>query len=131
MTHDLTLHYDRMMLILDPTPLARGLVRKKVEVVNYPDGRFAVRCNGVSLPFRVFDKIRTVEPGTIVENKRLTEVLAHVQAQQAAYAPNRRRFDPARQRPPNNLEAPGLPSKGRAPRGSPAAHATLKRVSAG
>src|ERR1700693_3003698 len=33
----------RMMLILDPTPLARGLGRKKVEVVNYPDGRFAVQ----------------------------------------------------------------------------------------
>jgi hypothetical protein len=26
-THNLTLHYDRMMLMLDPTPLARGLVR--------------------------------------------------------------------------------------------------------
>jgi len=116
-THNLTLHYDRMMLILDPTPLARGLVRKKVEVVNYPDGRFAVRCNGVSLPFRVFDKIRTVEPGTIVENKRLSAVLEHVKAQQAAYAPHQQRGHVARQRPPNNLEAPGLPSKGRAPRG--------------
>ena len=42
-TQNLTLHYDRMMLILEPTPLARGLVRKKVEVVNYPDGRFAVQ----------------------------------------------------------------------------------------
>jgi hypothetical protein len=40
-TCNLTLHYDRMMLLLDPTPLARGLARKKVEVVNYPDGRFA------------------------------------------------------------------------------------------
>jgi hypothetical protein len=82
-------------------------------VVNYPDGRFAIRHMGSDLPFRVFDKIRTVEPGTVVENKRLTEVLAHVQAQQAAYAPHRRRFHPARQRPPNNLEAPGLPTKGR------------------
>jgi hypothetical protein len=33
-TRNLTLHYDRMMLLLDPTSLARGLVRKKVEVVN-------------------------------------------------------------------------------------------------
>ena len=99
--------------ILEPTPLARSLARKTVEVVNYPDGRFAIRAHGIDLPFRVFDKIRTVEPGTIVENKRLTEVLAHVQAQQAAYAPNRRRHHPARQRPPNNLESPGLPSKGR------------------
>jgi hypothetical protein len=29
-TQNLTLHYDRMMLILEPTPLARELVRKKV-----------------------------------------------------------------------------------------------------
>src|ERR1700693_3590705 len=36
-TQNLTLHYDRMMLILEPIPLARGLVRRKVEVVNYPD----------------------------------------------------------------------------------------------
>ena len=116
-THNLTLHYDRMMLLLDPTPLARGLVRKKVEIVNYPDGRFAVQFNGLSLPFRVFDKIRTVEPGSIVENKRLSAVLEHVKAQQASYPPHQQRGHVARQRPPNNLEAPGLPSKGRAPRG--------------
>ena len=111
-TRNLTLHYDRMMLILEPTPLSRGLARQQVDVVNYTDGRFAVRFNDTELPFKVFDKIRTVEPGTIVENKRLTEVLAHVRAQQAAYGANRRRFDPVRQRPPNNLAAPGLPSKG-------------------
>ena len=84
-THNLTLHYDRMMLMLDPTPLARGLVRKKVEVVNYTDGRFAVQFNGTPLSFRVFDKIRTVDPGTIVENKRLGAALALVKQQQAAY----------------------------------------------
>ena len=56
-----------MMLLLDPTPLARGLVRKKVEVVNYPDGRFAVQFNGTALGFQVFDKIQTVQPGAIVE----------------------------------------------------------------
>jgi hypothetical protein len=112
-TLNLTLQYDQMMLMLEPTPFARGLVRKKVEVVNYPDGRFAVQFDGTSLPFRVFDKIRTVEPGTIVENKRLGAALALVQQQQATYAPDRRRYDPARGRPPNNLEAPGLPTKNR------------------
>jgi hypothetical protein len=50
-----------------PLP-ARGLVRKKVVVVNYADGRFAVQFNGMPLSFRVFDKILTVDPGTIVEN---------------------------------------------------------------
>src|SRR6202045_150638 len=70
-TRNLTLHYDRMMLLLDPTPLTRGLVRKKVEVVNYTDGRFAVQFNGAMLGFKVFDKIQTVQPGAIVDNKRL------------------------------------------------------------
>src|SRR5712675_265631 len=115
-TKNLTLHYDRMMLILDPTPLARGLVRKTVDVVNYPDGRFAGQYNGVSLSFRKFDKIQTVAPGAIVGNKQLLAVLEHIKAQQAAYPARQQRGHVARQRPPNNLEAPGLPSKGRAPR---------------
>ena len=55
--------------------MACGLVRKKVEVVNYPDGRFAVQFNGTPLGFRVFDKIRTVHAGAIVDNKRLSAVL--------------------------------------------------------
>jgi hypothetical protein len=110
-TQNLTLHYDRMMLLLEPTRFARGLARKKVEVVNYPDGRFAVQFEGTSLPFRTFDKIQTVAPGAIVENKRLGAALALVKQQQDAYPPHRRRYDPARHRPPNNLEAPGLPSK--------------------
>ena len=120
-THNLTLHYDRMMLILDPTPLARGLVRKKVEVVNYPDGRFAIQFNGAPLGFKVFDKIQTVQPGAIVDNKRLSAVLEQVKAQQAAYPARQQRGHVARRRPPNNLEAPGLPSKGRASRHSAAA----------
>src|SRR6516162_5895924 len=105
-----------MLLILEPTPLARSLVRRKVEVVNYPDGRFAIQFKGTSLPFRQFDKIHTVQPGATVDNKRLSAVLAMVKARQAEYAPSRQRGHVARQRPPNNLEAPGLPSKGRASR---------------
>src|SRR3954454_7815383 len=92
-THALTLHYDRMLLLLDPTPFARGLVRKKVGVVNYPDGRFAIQFEGTSLPFRVFNKIQTVQPGEIVENKRLGPALAMVKEQHAAYPPNGRRYD--------------------------------------
>ena len=45
-------------------------------MVNYPDGRFAVRHEGVALPFRVFDRIQTVAFGPIVENKPLGEALA-------------------------------------------------------
>ena len=101
------------MLLLDPTPFARAFAGKKIEVVNYPDGRFAVRHEGITLPFRVFDKIRTVAPGAIVENKRLGAALAFARELQASYPPNRRRGDPRRQRPPNNLEARGMLTKGR------------------
>jgi len=69
--------------------------------------------DAITVGVRGFDKIRTIEPGTIADNKRLTEALAQVQAQQAAYGSNLRRFHPARQRPPNNLEAPGKPTRGR------------------
>jgi hypothetical protein len=81
--------------------------------VNYPDGRFAVQFNGTALGFKVFDKIQTVRPGPIVENKRLGAALAFARELQASYPPNRRRGDPRRRRPPNNLEAPGMPTKGR------------------
>jgi hypothetical protein len=81
--------------------------------VNYSDGRFAVQFEGTPLPFTVFDKIQTVQPGAIVESKRLGAALALVKQQQETYAPHQRRYHPARQRPPNNLEAPGLPTKGR------------------
>src|SRR5271155_4795435 len=76
-----------MMLLLNPTSLARDLVRKKVEVVNYPDGRFAVQFNGATIGFKVFDMTHTVQPGGIVENKRLSAVLEQVKPQQAAYPP--------------------------------------------
>jgi hypothetical protein len=104
-----------MMLLPDPTPLARGLVRKKVEVVNYPDGRFAVRFNGTALGFGVLTRSEQYT-GAIVDNKRLSVVLEQITARQAAYPAHQQRGQTARQRPPNNLEAPGLPSKGRAPR---------------
>jgi hypothetical protein len=47
-SRNLTLRYDRMMLLLDSTPLARELACRKVEVVNYPDGRFDISggCEG-------------------------------------------------------------------------------------
>jgi hypothetical protein len=108
-----------MLLLLEPTMQARALARKQVEVVNYPDGRFAVRHAGCDLPFRMLDRIAVVEPGTIVESKRLGEALTWIKARQEAYPAYQRRGAVGRARPPNNLEAPGSPShngRGGAPR---------------
>ena len=74
-----------------PVSRLRGLVGKKVAVVNYSDGRFAVQFNGTALAFKVFDKIQTVQPGAIVDNKRLSAVLAQMKAQQAAYPARQQR----------------------------------------
>jgi len=58
-----------------------------------------------------------VQPGTIAENKRLGAA-ASVKQRQAAYAPRQHFRDPARQRPPNNLDAPEMPTKRRLLRGA-------------
>src|SRR5512134_3047904 len=67
----LTLHDDKMLLLLEPNEATRPLARQRVTVVNYPDGRFAIRHKGLDLPFRRFDKLRKVDQAAIVENKRL------------------------------------------------------------
>jgi hypothetical protein len=83
----LTLRYDKMLLLLEPGEVTRPLARERVTVVNYPDGRFAVRHKGRDLPFRVFDKLRRVDQAAIVEHDRLGAVLAQVRERQEAYEP--------------------------------------------
>jgi Winged helix-turn helix len=83
----LTLRYDKMLILLEPNEVTRPLARKRVTVVNYPDGRFAIRHRGLDLPFRVFDKLRKVDQGAIIENGRLGAVLARIRERQAAYEP--------------------------------------------
>ena len=63
--------------------MTRGLVRKPVEVIDYLYRWYEVQFNWQALGFRIFDKIRTVQPGAIVDNKRLSAVLEQVKAQQA------------------------------------------------
>jgi hypothetical protein len=94
---NLTLQYDQVLFILEPTGIARSLARKRVTVVDYPDGRLAIRYHGVDLPYRTFDKRPQVNQAAIVENKRLGPILAYIAEQQkkldmsrSAKAPRRR-----------------------------------------
>ncbi len=41
-TAALTLHYNKAMFILEPSPVAQALARKKVDVCEYPDGRLEI-----------------------------------------------------------------------------------------
>jgi hypothetical protein len=97
LTCNLTLQYDKVMFILEPSEITRPLARQRVIVIDYPDGRVAIRHKGVDLPYRTFDRLQKVNQAAIVENKRLGEVLAYVAERQrertetrSAKAPRRR-----------------------------------------
>jgi hypothetical protein len=72
----LTLQYDKVIFILQPSEQAKAVIGKRVTVVDYPDGRLSIRYKGVELAYRTFDKIRQVDPGAIADNKRLGPILA-------------------------------------------------------
>ncbi len=86
----LTLQYDKVLFILEPTEVAQSAIGKRVTVFDYPDGRLLIRYEGQDLPYRTFDKIRQVKETNIVENKRLGSLLDLIrQSQEANPAPTR------------------------------------------
>ena len=86
----LTLQYDKVMFILEPSEPAQAAIGKRVTVVDYPDGRLSIRYKGVELAYRTFDKIRQVDQGAIADNKRLGAVLAKIRDEQVRRGPERR-----------------------------------------
>jgi Winged helix-turn helix len=78
----LTLQYDKVIFILEPSEQAKAAIGKRVTVVDYPDGRLSIRFKGIDLPYRTFDKLRQVDQGTIADNKRLGAALAFIRKQQ-------------------------------------------------
>jgi len=79
----LTVHYERRKFILEDSAHARSAIGKYVETYAYADQRLEIRWQGISLPYRVFDPSQQrVTHATITENKRLSETLAWIMAQQ-------------------------------------------------
>ena len=78
----LTLQYDKVIFILEPSEQAKAAIGKRVTVVDYPDGRLSIRYRGVELAYRTFDKLRQVDQGAIADDKRLGAVLAMIRNQQ-------------------------------------------------
>ena len=89
-TQALTLHYNKTLIILDPTEVSRPLAGKRVDVCEYPDGQLEIRFGDDVLPYRVFDKIRQVNQAAIVENKHLDAALAMAKAMQELLPPRKR-----------------------------------------
>jgi hypothetical protein len=86
----LTLQYDKVVFILEPSDQAKAAIGKRVTVVDYPDGRLAIRYRGADLAYRTFDKIRQVSQAAIVENKQLGAALAFIRDQQLRREPEHR-----------------------------------------
>jgi hypothetical protein len=86
----LTLQYDKVIFILEPSDQAKTAIGKRVTVVDYPDGRLSIRHNGVELAYRTFDKVRQVDQGAIADNKRLGPILAMIRNKQLRRGPERR-----------------------------------------
>ena len=86
----LTLQYDKVLFIVEPSEQAKTAIGKRVTVVDYPDGRLSIRYRGVELAYRTFDKIQQVDQGAIADNKRLGAVLAMIRDQQQRCEPGHR-----------------------------------------
>ena len=94
----LTLQYDKVLFILEPSEQAKAAIGKRVTVVDYPDGRLAILYKGLQLAYRVFDKIQQVDQAAIIENKRLGAALAFIREQQLRREPERRSTKAPRRR---------------------------------
>jgi hypothetical protein len=79
---ELTLHYHRGVYLIESSPEALELRRKRCRVHTYADGHIELRYRGRSLPFRAFDENRRVTQADIVSNKRLGDVVQKIQAKQ-------------------------------------------------
>lgn len=100
----LTLHYNKVVFILEPNAISEGLVRKRVMVCEYPDGRVEIQHEGRSLPYRVFDKIRRVKPAAIVDNEHLSAALMMARLMQEQLEPIRRNTqEPSRKSQPSHI----------------------------
>ncbi len=86
----LTLQYDKVLFIVEPSEQAKTAIGKRVTVVDYPDGRLSIRYRGVELAYRTFDKIQQVDQGAIADNKRLDPLLAMIRDQQRRREPGHR-----------------------------------------
>ena len=108
-TASLTLQYDKVVFLLEKSDVARGLVRKRVTVSDYPDGKIVISHNGLPLAYTIFDKVRQVNQGAIVDNKRLSSVLTMIRQEQEARPMHRSEAAPRRRSQENSLFRSGAP----------------------
>ena len=83
LSKNLTLSYRRVLVLIEPGPKTLPVGGKTCRVHEHEDGRIEIRHAGQLLPCRAFfDKDPRVQPGAIVDNKRLAAVLTQIRVSQ-------------------------------------------------
>ncbi|WP_273793923.1 ISNCY family transposase [Brucella anthropi] len=103
LSQTLTLRYDKVLFILEPTEVAKRLARQKVIVCDYPDGRLEIMHGTDTLPYTTFDKLRSIHRSPVVENKRLDDMLSIVAEMQAGREQQRSKSGPRRTGQANHM----------------------------
>jgi hypothetical protein len=81
-THNLTLHYKRVMYLLDPSPLSRRASGKQVLVREPHGGEVIIEFKGAPLPARAFVKDARIAQGAVADSKVLSAAFADIQSRQ-------------------------------------------------
>ncbi|MGZ4982142.1 MAG: ISNCY family transposase [Methylobacter sp.] len=97
LSKNLTLQYDKALYLIEDSVDNRSLARNKVTVFEYFDGAIKIKWNNRELPYRIFDKIKKVDQGEIVSNKRLGAVLNFIKEKQDKNDEKRSAGAPSRQ----------------------------------
>jgi hypothetical protein len=97
LSKNLTLQYDKALYLIEDSVDNRSLARNKVTVFEYFDGAIKIKCNNRELPYRIFDKIKKVDQGEIVSNKRLGAALNFIKEKQDKNDEKRSTGAPSRQ----------------------------------
>ena len=97
LSKNLTLQYDKALYLIEDSVDNRSLAKNKVTVFEYFDGTIKIKCNNRELPYRIFDKIKRVDQGQIVSNKRLGAVLNFIKEKQDKNDEKRSTGAPSRQ----------------------------------
>ena len=74
--------HDAHRPLLEPTKQAKAAAQKRVNVVEYEDGRVSIRFQGIALAAGHFHKDGCVTQGAIVENKLLSGALTEIRKRQ-------------------------------------------------
>ena len=83
LSRNLTIHYKRVMYLVEPGPETQKLAGQRCCIHEHEDGHIEVRHANRLLPCRVFfDKTPRISQGAIVANKRLSVVMNKIQRDQ-------------------------------------------------